>query len=142
MASLRQQADSGRKLSERQLAALDRIIVQNAPQIENFDEVKNALGLSADAPEMAPDHESPELLALLQNVGQWQEPVKRGKRVFDDQAFFKSLKDQFDGKRALSPRQRYALRRLVFRYKAQIPDFDKHAERLGLSKKSESKEKN
>ena len=142
VASLRQQADSGRKLSERQLAALDRIIVQNAPQIENFDEVKNALGLSADAPEMAPDHESPELLALLQNVGQWQEPVKRGKRVFDDQAFFKSLKDQFDGKRALSPRQRYALRRLVFRYKAQIPDFDKHAERLGLSKKSESKEKN
>ncbi|MDD4024601.1 MAG: type I DNA topoisomerase [Kiritimatiellae bacterium] len=142
VASLRQQADSGRKLSERQLAALDRIIVQNAPQIENFDEVKNALGLSADAPEMAPDHESPEFLALLQNVGQWQEPVKRGKRVFDDQAFFKSLKDQFDGKRALSPRQRYALRRLVFRYKAQIPDFDKHAERLGLSKKSESKEKN
>ncbi|MDD2456136.1 MAG: type I DNA topoisomerase, partial [Kiritimatiellae bacterium] len=128
VASLRQQADSGRKLSERQLAALDRIIVQNAPQIENFDEVKNALGLSADAPEMAPDHESPELLALLQNVGQWQEPVKRGKRVFDDQALFKSLKDQFDGKRALSPRQRYALRRLVFRYKAQIPDFDKHAE--------------
>ena len=142
VASLRQQADSGRKLSERQLAALDRIIVQNAPQIENFDEVKNALGLSAEAPEMAPDHESPEFLALLQNVGQWQEPVKRGKRVFDDQAFFKSLKDQFDGKRALSPRQRYALRRLVFRYKAQIPDFDKHAERLGLSKKSESKEKN
>ncbi|MDD4623393.1 MAG: type I DNA topoisomerase, partial [Kiritimatiellae bacterium] len=69
VASLRQQADSGRKLSERQLAALDRIIVQNAPQIENFDEVKNALGLSAEAPEMAPDHESPEFLALLQNVG-------------------------------------------------------------------------
>ncbi|MDD4102792.1 MAG: type I DNA topoisomerase [Kiritimatiellae bacterium] len=141
VASLRQQADSGRKLSERQIAAMDRIIVQNASQVENFEEVKNMLGLAEEASEAAPDHESPELLVMLQNVGQWQEPVKRGKRVFDDQAFFKSLKDQFDGRRALSPRQRYALRRLVFRYKAQIPDFDKHAERLGLGKKSDAKEK-
>ncbi len=141
VASLKQQAERGSKLSARQIAALDRIIVQNAAQIENFEAVKKDLGLSVDAAETAPDYESPELLELLGQVGQWQEPVKRGKRVFDDRAFFQSLKEQFDGKRALSPKQRYALRRLFFRYKAQIPEFDKHVERLGLGKKSEVKEK-
>ncbi len=141
VASLRQHVDLGRKLSAKQIAAMDRIIIQNASQIEDFDKVKKTLGLSDDVSETTPDNESPELLALLQNVSQWQEPVKRGKRVFDDQTFFQSLQEQFAGRRALSPRQRYALRRLVFRYKSQIPDFDRHAERLGLSKKNESKDK-
>ncbi len=139
--SLRQQANSGRKLSIRQIAALDRIIVQNAAQIENFGVVKDTLGLSVEDSEIAPDNESPELLALLQNVQQWQDPVKRGKRTFDDKAFCQSLREQFEGKKSLSPRQRFALRRMLFRYKGQIPDFDKHAERLGLGKKSAAKGK-
>jgi len=133
--SLKQQAESGRKLSERQLAALDRIIVQNAAQLEDFETVKEELKLAADEAEQAPDNESPLLMDMLGQVQQWQEPVSRGKMTFDDQAFYKSLSDQYNRKKSLSPRQRYAMKRMVFRYKAQIADFDRYAEQLGLNKK-------
>jgi len=136
--SLRQQAESGRKLSERQLAALDRIIAQNAAQIENFDAVKQELKLTSDESESAPDNESPFLLAMLKQVMVWQEPVKRGKMTFDVHAFFVSLDEQYSRKKSLSPRQRYAMKRMVFRYKSQIADFDQHVEKLGLNKKGKS----
>jgi DNA topoisomerase-1 len=138
--SLREQVESGRKLSERQLAALDRIIVQNAAQIGNFEQVKQELNLGASADELQPDNESPHLLAMLGQVTAWQEPVQRGKAVFDDRAFFASLEEQFSRKKSLSPRQRYAMKRMVFRYKSQIADFDAQAEKLGLNKKKEAKE--
>ena len=136
--SLSQQSESGRKLSEKQLAAIDRIIAQNASQIENFDEVKQALQLTVTEVDQPPDTESPLLLEMLRQVTQWQEPVKRGKMTFDDKAFFASLADQYDRKKFLSPRQRYAMKRMVFRYKAQVPEFDRYADQLGLNKKGKA----
>ena len=136
--SLRQQAESGRKLSEKQIGAIDRIISQNAAQIENFDEVKQALQLTVTETEQPPDTESPLLLDMLRQVTQWQEPVTRGKMTFDDKAFFASLSEQFDRKKSLSPRQRFAMKRMVFRYKAQVPEFERYAEQLGLNKKAKA----
>ena len=136
--SLKQQAESGRKLSERQLAALDRIITQNAAQIENYETVKQELKLTAEESELPPDNESPLLLGMLGQVTTWQEPVARGKMTFDDHAFFVSLQEQFNRKKSLSPRQRYAMKRMIFRYKAQIADFDRHVEQLGLNKKGKA----
>ena len=138
IASLRQQAESGRKLSEKQLAAIDRIITQNAAQMENFEEVKQALNLTMTEADQAPDTESPMLMEMLEKVSQWQEPVKRGKMTFDDKVFFTSLSEQFNRKRSLSPRQRYAMKRMVFRYKSQIPEFDRYADQLGLNKKGKA----
>lgn len=139
--SLKHQAESGRKLSEKQLAAIDRMIIQNAAQIENFEEAKASLGLTLDESELPQDLESPVLLEMLGQVATWQEPVQRGKITFDDQAFFASLSDQFNRKRSLSPRQRYAMKRMVFRYKAQITNFDDYAARLGLNNKKSSAKK-
>jgi len=136
--SLQQQAESGRRLSPKQLAALDRIIGQNSAQIENFDEIKQTLQLALTETDQQPDSESPVLMEMMRNVTQWQEPVKRGKMTFDDKAFFASLSDQFDRKKSLSPRQRYAMKRMTFRYKAQIPEFDRYAEQLGLNKKGKA----
>jgi DNA topoisomerase-1 len=138
VASLQQQAESGRRLSPKQLAALDRIIGQNSAQIENFDEIKQTLQLALAEADQQPDSESPVLMEMMRNVTQWQEPVKRGKMTFDDKAFFASLSDQFDRKKSLSPRQRYAMKRMTFRYKAQIPEFDRYAEQLGLNKKGKA----
>ena len=135
--SLRQQVESGRKLSERQIAAINRIIVQNAAQIENFSQVQQELGLTEE-PEQA-DNESPLLIDMLRQVTTWNEPVARGKATFDDKAFFTSLDAQFNRKKSLSPRQRYAMKRMLFRYKSQIADFDACAEKLGLNKKKEDK---
>ncbi len=136
--SLRQQAESGRKLSEKQMAAIERILVQNASQIENFDEVRQSLQLTFTEAEQPPDNESPLLLEMLGQVTQWAEPVTRGKMTFDDKVFFASLADQYDRKKSLSPRQRYAMKRMTFRYKAQIPTFERYAEQLGLNKKGKA----
>jgi DNA topoisomerase-1 len=136
--SLRQQAESGRKLSEKQTAAIDRIIVQNAAQLPDFEAVKQTLGLTITESDQQPDTESPLLMEMLRQVTQWQEPVKRGKMTFDDKAFFASLSEQFDRKKFLSPRQRFAMKRMVFRYKAQVQNFDRYAEQLGLNKKGKA----
>ena len=133
--SLSQQSESGRKLSGKQLAAIDRIIAQNATQLEDYDEIKRTLQLTVTEVDQPPDVESPLLMEMLGQVTQWQEPVTRGKMTFDDKAFFASLADQYDRKKFLSPRQRYAMKRMVFRYKAQIPEFDRYADQLGLNKK-------
>ncbi|MCL1919787.1 MAG: type I DNA topoisomerase [Kiritimatiellaeota bacterium] len=133
ISSLREQVANGRKLSARQIAALDRIIVQNAVQFADFERIRKKIGLIHEKPSHEPDHESPALLEMLQQVTDWQEPVMRGKRTFDDKEFYASLAGQYARQQTLSPRQRGAMRRLVFRYKAQIPGFAQYAEKLGMT---------
>ncbi len=137
--SLRQQAESGRKLSENQLAALNRIIGRNAAQIPEFERVKEELGLDGVDAVVEEDHESGPLLELMAAVTAWREPTKRGKMTFDDHAFFESLSRQYGLKKSLSPRQRAALKKMVFRYKEQMPGFAEAAERLGLQQQARAR---
>ena len=106
--------------------------------MENFEEIKQSLQLTTTEADTAPDTESPVLMGMLGQVTTWQEPVTRGKMTFDDKAFFASLSEQFNRKRSLSPRQRYAMKRMIFRYKSQIPEFDRYADQLGLNKKGKA----
>jgi hypothetical protein len=89
--------------------------------------------------EIAPvDPAVPELLQMVDRIAEWKEPARRGRRVYDDRAFVKSLQDQYARRSSLSPRQVAALRRILFNYRAQIPDFEANAERLGLVNLPES----
>ena len=135
--SLRTQAAQGRKLSERQIAALDRTITLNAAQIPDFEAVCAKLGLSHMMTNRVVDTESQLLMEMLGQVKTWQAPVVRGERTFNDEEFVKSLAEQFARQQMLSPRQRSVLKRLVFRYKAQLPDFKEYAEKLGITTKKE-----
>lgn len=138
--SLRNQVVHGRKLSDKQMAALERIIVQNAVQFEDFDAVRKQLGLSSEEAKPEQDTESPLLLEMLGQVTTWQEPVTRGKKkVFNDKDFYDSLAGQFARQQSLTVRQRAAIKRMVFRYKGQIQNFDDYAARLGLKKKAVKK---
>jgi len=135
--SLRDQSTRGRKLSERQIGALDRIITRNAAQFEDFETIRVNFGLVQEEQKMSePDNESPLLIEMLKQVTTWQAPVTRGERTFNDEEFFNSLAKHYARQQALSPRQRSAMTRLVFRYKAQIPEFAKYAEKLGLKVKN------
>lgn len=64
------------------------------------------------------------MLESLAAVQTWQPPMKRGeKTVYSDEKFVESVRRQFtEKKRPITGRQQDALARLVFRYKAQIPD--------------------
>jgi DNA topoisomerase-1 len=57
---------------------------------------------------------------------------KIGKKVYDDKVFFESLRDQVAGGKRLSDNQVFYLNKMVNKYAAQIPDFEKLAPELGL----------
>lgn len=129
--SLRQQVQNGRRLSDRQVAALDAVLTKYADQIENFESIKAELNMAAK-PEPADAGQTGALLDLLKNVQTWNPPVKRGNREFNDQSFYESLAGQFGTKGALSDKQVAALKKIVARYATQIPDYDSIREQFGL----------
>ncbi len=142
-ASLREQIESGKALSFPQKNALKRLVAKYREQIPGYAEAAARFGLDNEAAEPPPSDEEcaaiAAMLAMLETVKQWAEPVKRGRRSFDDREFAESLAKQFKTKNSLSPRQIAALRKLLPKYAAQIPDFAKRAEILGLQAKAEPK---
>jgi len=127
--SLRAQVEAGRSLSEAQMRALNNVVMRHAGRIENFEEVKPELEIGRS--EVEEDHESGPMIQALASVSEWREPVRRGKRVFDDRAFYESLCDHFGRKGFLSQRQRAALRKMVTRYRDQIPGYEDLMRELG-----------
>ena len=121
--SLRARSQSGRRLTPAQLGALDRIVLGHEKVIPDFQTLRGGLDLTPQQDE-GPDEESGPLLEGMSAVQTWKDPVTRGKRVFDDKAFCGSLREQFGRKGSLSVRQRAALKRLVGRYREQIPGFE------------------
>ncbi|MBT3193973.1 MAG: type I DNA topoisomerase [Verrucomicrobia bacterium] len=131
--SLADQAKGGRRLSPAQLKALDRMVLANSVKIEGFEGLKESLDLVGQ--ELPEDNESPELIQLMSTVEDWKPPVKRGKREFNDETFFASLSQQLGARGYLSDRQRAALKRMIRRYREQVPTFEEVAERLDLNAK-------
>jgi len=141
ISSLEQQVETGRRLSEAQVGALDRMLISNARRIPDFEKVCERLGISLPSGALAPDNESPLLIEALGEIKEWREPTKRGKRVFDDQAFVKSVAEQFKRKGALSDRQRAAMKKLMLRYKSQISNIGERMAALGMQMPPEKAEK-
>ena len=118
VSSLRDRVASGRALSEAQLRVLNTITMTHARAISNYEALEPLLDLGeTSVPE---DAESKTLLDALQVVREWRPPTTRGRKVFDDQAFYRSLSEHYARKRFLSERQKAALKRLVARYRGQI----------------------
>ena len=132
--SLREQVDRGRVLSAKQFAILARSVGENAGALDDADQVRARLAPYVPGGfEIAPvDPAVPDLLALLETVKEWKEPVRRGRRVYNDHEFVSSLRDQYARRSSLSPRQVLALRRVCVNYREQIPTFEEVADRLGL----------
>ena len=128
--SLREQVDAGRRLSPPQAGVLDRILLKYTAQIPDFEARSAAWGMVVEP--QAPDHESGPLLELMRTVTTFDPPVKRGKREWSDEEFFKSLSSQFERKKSLSPKQRGALKKMAARYAGQIPSYLEQQEALGL----------
>ncbi len=136
LSSIKKQFDQRRTLSGKQFAVLARTVMESAG-----DDARARLGESlapflpkrddAGAPAQDPAPIA-ALLDMLSEVKAWREPVKRGKRVFDDRDFVDSLKGQFARRRSLTDRQVAALRKVVSSYRDQISDFEARAGALGV----------
>ncbi|MCK4983747.1 MAG: type I DNA topoisomerase [Victivallaceae bacterium] len=126
--SFASQVDRGRVLSEKQLAVLGRFAVKYRDQISDFAALCGLIGIDPEKPEaqmkdgkpVEQDPEVTKLLADLEKITNWAEPVKKGKRVYDDKEFIESLRSQAKNGKILSPRQVAALKRTAKKYSDQI----------------------
>jgi DNA topoisomerase-1 len=133
VASLRQRVEGGRALTPRQSAALDSVLLRHGGHIPDFETVRAELGMKP--PER--DEESGRWLQALASVSEWHAPVQRGERTFDDRVFRDSLASQFAGRGYLSPRQKSALRRMLYRYRSQIPESERPPESRPSARRSD-----
>lgn len=136
LASLREQVERGRTLTEKQFLILAKSVGENAASLPDADAVRARLapytGGEFDSPPSDPA--IPELLEMAKSITTWKEPIRRGRRTYDDKEFITSLSEQYSRRNSLSDRQSQALRRVIYNYRDQIPDFASKAERLGLTK--------
>ncbi|MCL1909669.1 MAG: DNA topoisomerase, partial [Kiritimatiellaeota bacterium] len=146
--SLHTQHDIGRRLSDKQLACLERMFLESRERIDGFGaELCETLGVkqsdsasrsaSRDGGDGAETVVNPEeiiaLLAGLAHVGEWKKPVKRGRTTYDDVKFFQSLSAQFSSKKRLSEAQVKSLRKLFFTYRDSIPGADDTIAKFNLT---------
>jgi DNA topoisomerase I len=127
--SLREQVESGKRLTYNQESYLDRLVLKYAAQIEDFENKAKEAGISTEVEE---DTESGPLLEMLEQVKTFKEPTMRGKRKWDDAEFADSLRKQYAARKSLTPRQRAALKKVIARYHEQIPDYAEKQAVLGL----------
>jgi DNA topoisomerase-1 len=136
-ASLARQVEDGKPLTEAQLNALKRLALRYRVQIPDFPELSARFEIEMPKP-VTDDEERPRelrvpaLLELLAHIKEWAPPASAGPRSFDDQRFANSIKDQYLRRGSLSPRQVEAIKKLVVKYREQVPDFDAAAARLDL----------
>ncbi|HMP73002.1 MAG TPA: type I DNA topoisomerase [Kiritimatiellia bacterium] len=128
--SLKNQVDSGKRLSENQIKYLDRLVLKYAEQIPGLDAVSERLGLNAT--ESAGDPTAGPVLEMMAGIAEWAAPVARGKRTWDDREFFESLRKQFAQKKQLSDRQVAALKKMAARYAGQMPGYEARQDELKL----------
>ena len=123
--SLRDQYDSGKALSEKQLAVFKRLVEKYANQLKGVPGVAEFAGVSPENSDTETSGASPAadagkaqaLLEELSKVTDWAAPVKRGRFTYDDKKFYSSVKKQFDEGRTLSAKQLGALEKLAERYR-------------------------
>jgi outer membrane usher protein FimD/PapC len=125
--SLKKRANENKALTPKQENVLRRIAVAYKNEINKFDELAVSLSISGEdikqdaekRKKNSSTHQNSEitgLLASFEAFEDWKEPVNKGRKVFDDKAFYLSLKDQFKRKLSLSNKQVAALKKLVSKY--------------------------
>jgi len=130
--SLRSRVKGNRSLTQAQLKALNNVVLSHGDQIPDLEQRRQELEIEGS--EVEQDNESGPLLDALKQVAAWKEPVVRGKRVYNDETFFASLRKHFETKGFLSVRQRAALKKMIPRYADQIENYEELAREHDLRK--------
>jgi DNA topoisomerase-1 len=123
--SIKNQLEDGRILSEKQINAVKKLTGKYKDQIPDFENLSTKLKLSEPAAgtgasgapaSSANAGEIQGLIEQLAGVTEWEKPVKKGFRTFDDKSFYASLSKQFSAKKSLSEKQLGALKKIVGKY--------------------------
>ena len=122
--SILKQAEASRSLTPSQASAVLKLASKYAAVIPGYAELVGEMagnvagdaGTTAVAAAGVPKEECAALMAEAAAISNWQEPVKRGRRVYDDKEFVESLREQFARRGTLTERQVAALRRVLEKY--------------------------
>lgn len=138
--SLYEQFEKGRGLSPKQFGILARAVGENAGALENCEQVRAKLAefVPGGFAPKAEDPSIPSLLKLFDDVTEWRPAAKKGKKVYDDHEFVRSLADQYSRRHSLSSRQIAALKRVATIYKSQIPDCENRIAALAKTAENEA----
>ena len=79
-----------------------------------------------------------KLLDMAKGVQTWEPATKRGKRTYSDQAFTESIQKQLGEGKGISERQVGALKKLICRYREQLPTLEAVAGELALTEELEA----
>ncbi|MBR1920863.1 MAG: type I DNA topoisomerase [Kiritimatiellae bacterium] len=142
--SIREQVERGKALSQKQFLILARSVGENSGMLPDCEEIRARLAEHVPggfANSRADDGVIAGLLELMETVTEWRPASKKGRKVYDDKEFVKSLSDQYARRRSLSSRQIMALKRVAVAYRDRIPGFDAASERLGLKDIPSSRDK-
>jgi hypothetical protein len=144
-ASVAEQLEAGQKpVSERQLDALARLAARYRKQIPGGSAMLEEMGHGARLTEAraAPAlvEAATRKLVFLDGIA-FEAPRERRGRVYDDEKFYKSLRQQVESGRPLSEAQDAALNRLILRYAARIPNFEAIKDGLGLEAPAATEDK-
>ena len=143
--SLEAQLEKGKDLTERQSNALLNMCaryVSRLPEVQKwldekgFGELVNSIAKEAeDEAAQPPTEVSPALQKLFDAMSslEWEPPVRRGSRTYDDGKFFKSLKKQAEQGKMLSDSQMAALLKIASRYAAKIDGYTDLVTALGAT---------
>lgn len=114
--------DGGRPLSDKQLNAIKTIAEKYSAQIPEFEKLALEFDIRKKQPAESAtwgkvdEKQITELVEKLRDIQEWETPVSKGRRNFDDKAFYASLAEQFKNKKSLSPKQISALKKLADKY--------------------------
>ena len=138
--SLYEQFEKGRGLSPKQFGILARAVGENAGALEDCEQVRAKLAefVPGGFAPKAEDPSIPSLLKLFDDVTEWRPAAKKGKKVYDDHEFVRSLADQYSRRHLLSSRQIAALKRVATIYKSQIPDCENRIAALAKAAENEA----
>ena len=118
--SLKKQCDSGKSLSEKQIVALGKMIEKYQDQIPDAAEFLKTINAKMTVVEdPAADEKAAlakNLIAQFDKVTKWAEPVRKGRRVYDDREFVKSIANHLDAGKVLSDKQIEALKKMAAKY--------------------------
>ncbi len=134
--SLRDQTERGRPLSMRQFQILARAVGENAVVLDDVEQIRARLVeyVSGGFPAGSGDAKIEGMLEMLKQVKDWRPKTRRGKKMYDDESFVKSLAEQYERRHSLSPRQVLALKSVLATYRNKLPGYDEKMEELGLAK--------
>ena len=115
-------------------AELDKVAENGEQMDEMLSEFYAKFLDSIKSLDVTPDRAKFDIVfSLLDQVKEWKPPKKVGKRVYDDKAFFESVRQQADeGKRPLSARQLEFLVKMAVQYASQIPGCEDKLKESGL----------